>query len=158
MEGDYISAHPEIRIELNDPTLLPITDGSHIKMTLNGQLININDPAVKITFSASNPKMVVVYKPALQDGSYSLLVYGFNAYGDTLDSKGTLQTFQVSNELKIMDCYNYPNPFHKDTYFTFRDGRDDAGDLLANGVYFYKMVISRNGEKHNITQKLAIIR
>ena len=197
MEGDFISAKPVIRIELNDPTLLPVTDSSAIRITLNNKLIYNNDPAVSYSFSNSNPKMVLVYKPVFQDGSYSLLVNGKNAYGVSIDSTGTLKTFQVSNELKILYCYNYPNPFQKDTYFTFKltqipdelhiniftvagrlikritktaselsydfnriywDGRDEVGDRIANGVYLYKVVITKNGETHNVTQKLAIIR
>ena len=197
IDGDYISGKPVIKIDLNDPTLIPLTDTSAIKIMLNNRQIFYNDPAITYTFSPSNPKMVVVYKPSLQDGSYSLLVNGKNAFGFPIDSTGTLKTFQVSNELNILYCYNYPNPFNKDTYFTFKltqipdelhiniftiagrlikkitktsselnydfnriywDGRDEAGDVPANGVYLYKVIVSKNGEKHNVTQKLAIIR
>jgi hypothetical protein len=197
MEGDYISAKPVIRIELNDPTLLAISDTSALTISLNNRQIYYNDPAVSYSFNSSNPKMVVIYKPSLQDGSYSLLALGKNAYGVQIDSNGIVKTFLVSNELNILDCYNYPNPFPRDTYFTFKltqipdelhiniftvagrlirkitktssdlnydfnriywDGKDENGDKPANGVYLYKVIISRNGEKHNITQKLAIIR
>jgi hypothetical protein len=195
MEGDFISSHPVIRIELNDPTLISITDTSSIQLMLNNKQIYI--PIDSIKFNSSNPKMVVKYTLSLQDGAYTLLVFGKNAFGTLIDSAGIMKNFQVSNEAKILFCYNYPNPFQKDTYFTFKltqipdelhiniftiagrlikkitrtsselnydfnriywDGRDENGDALANGVYIYKVIISRNGEKQNVTQKLAIIR
>jgi len=197
MEGDYISAKPVIRIELNDPTLLAISDTSALTISLNNRQIYYNDLSVSYSFNISNPKMVVIYKPSLKDGSYSFLVLGKNAYGVPIDSNGIVKTFLVSNELNILDCYNYPNPFPRDTYFTFKltqipdelhiniftvagrlirkitktssdlnydfnriywDGKDENGDKPANGVYLYKVILSRNGEKHNVTQKLAIIR
>lgn len=38
------------------------------------------------------------------------------------------------------------------------DGRDADGDLVANGVYLYKVIVKRGDETENITQKLAIVR
>ncbi|MHB8580996.1 MAG: C25 family cysteine peptidase [Ignavibacteriaceae bacterium] len=38
------------------------------------------------------------------------------------------------------------------------DGRDEDGDLLANGVYFYQVVIKRAGSTDHVIQKLAIVR
>ncbi len=38
------------------------------------------------------------------------------------------------------------------------DGRDADGDLIANGVYFYKIVYKNGGVTKSYTQKLAIVR
>jgi len=38
------------------------------------------------------------------------------------------------------------------------DGKDEDGDLLANGVYLYKVLVKKNGKTNSITQKLAILR
>lgn len=38
------------------------------------------------------------------------------------------------------------------------DGRDEDGDLVANGVYIYKVIIKKGDKTKNITQKLAIVR
>jgi len=40
----------------------------------------------------------------------------------------------------------------------FWDGRDQDGDLLANGVYLYKIITSKSGEVKTQIQKLAIVR
>jgi flagellar hook assembly protein FlgD len=38
------------------------------------------------------------------------------------------------------------------------DGTDDDGALAASGVYLYKCIVSKKGQKSVATQKLAIIR
>src|ERR1035437_4576518 len=197
LNGDYISANPDIKIELNDPTITPITDTSKVIILLNDKLVYFNDPAVSYVFNSSNPKMIVNYKPKLNEGSYTLKVFGKDAYGVLFDSTGTIKNFLVSKDAKILHAYNYPDPISKDTYFTFKltqvpdelkiniytvagrlikqitkisselnydfnriywDGKDQDGDTPANGVYFYKIIISKDGQNQNITQKMAIIR
>jgi len=38
------------------------------------------------------------------------------------------------------------------------DGRDEDGDLLANGVYLYKIIMKKGNKTDNVIQKLAIVR
>ncbi len=38
------------------------------------------------------------------------------------------------------------------------DGRDEDGDLIANGVYLYKIVLKKEGKSETTTNKLAIVR
>jgi flagellar hook assembly protein FlgD len=38
------------------------------------------------------------------------------------------------------------------------DGRTEDGAMIANGVYFYKFIARRGGEKIERTMKLAILR
>lgn len=197
-DGEYISANPIIKIELNDPSLIPITDTSSVNFYLNNKRIPYRDnPDLNINFSNNNPKVVLYFTPHLEDGEYKLKVFAKDASGNLADSLGMTKTFNVINEAKILNVYNYPNPFEKDTYFTFKltqipdeikikvftiagrlvkeirvskdnlnfdlnkifwDGKDNDGDLLANGVYIYKIIMDVEGKKQDITSKLAIIR
>jgi hypothetical protein len=198
LDGDYVSSNPNIRVELDDMTLLPITDSTSIIFTLNDSLIsNLNNSSMKVFFSNTNPKMVIDYTPKLPDGEYILNVKGKNPLGVLTDSAGITKRFLVNTEVKLMEVYNYPNPFSNGTYFTFKltqipddlkirifsvtgrlirvlykksneliydfnrifwDGRDSQGDLLANGVYFYKIIMKKGDKIENVVQKLAIIR
>ncbi len=38
------------------------------------------------------------------------------------------------------------------------NGRDEDGDLLANGVYLYKIIMKKGNKTDNVIQKLAIVR
>ena len=121
-DGEYISSNPEIKIELSDPSLIPITDTSSISIFLNNKYLSYtgNEEVLSINYSASNPKAVVNYKPTLEDGEYNLRVFGKDASGNVGDSSGITKNFNVESNAKLLNVYNYPNPFVDDTYFTFK--------------------------------------
>jgi len=120
LDGDYISAEPEIKIELSDPSLLPINDPSSVMIFLNEVEIPSDSSILSYEFSETNPKVVVTFKPDLADGEYFLNVLGKDASGNLVDSAGVGRYFLVSNEAKILYVYNYPNPFKHATSFTFK--------------------------------------
>ena len=39
-----------------------------------------------------------------------------------------------------------------------KDPRDDDGDALANGVYFYKLIVEGDGKKETPVQRIAVLR
>ncbi|MDP4174585.1 MAG: C25 family cysteine peptidase [Bacteroidota bacterium] len=197
-DGEYVSSKPEIRVELSDNSFLPITDTTALKVILNDKLVNYTGSnELKITYNSQNPKAVLNFKPTLSDGEYTLRIFGKNGAGNLSDSSGIIRIFQVSNDIKLMDLYNYPNPFSNDTYFTFKltqipdemkikiytvagrmireiirnsselkfdfnkiywDGKDQDGDILANGVYLYKIVMRKGDKTDSYIQKFAIVR
>lgn len=122
INGDFISSKPNFKVELNDESLIPITDTSKILLYLNNKRIFFanNSGIMTYNYSATNPKMVVNYSPTLSDGNYTLKVVGKNATDQIIDSAGVVRKFAVKNELQLLSAYNYPNPFKDDTYFTFK--------------------------------------
>ena len=38
------------------------------------------------------------------------------------------------------------------------DGKDEDGDVIANGTYLYKMIMKDEGKVESVTQKLVIIK
>lgn len=197
LNGDYVSSNPDIKVELTDLSLIPISDTGHIQLFLNNKRISLSNKEISYSFSSSNPKFVVDYKPALSDGAYTLKVIGTNSTGQVIDSTGVVRQFLVSAQAQLLYVYNYPNPFSSETYFTFKltqipdelkikiftvsgrmikelavphgnlnydfnriewDGRDDDGDLVANGVYLYKVIIKKGTETIQAIQKLAVVR
>ncbi|MGB8317915.1 MAG: FlgD immunoglobulin-like domain containing protein, partial [Ignavibacteriaceae bacterium] len=199
MDGDYVSSNPKIKIELSDNSPLPITDTSAVSIYLDGNPVyySQNQSAVSYSFNSSNPKYVITYIPVLKDGEYNIKIIGKNSVGTFADSAGYSKSFTVMGDPRLLNVYNYPNPFPKDTYFTFKltqipdelkiriftvagrlvkeiekhssdlnydfnkiywDGRDQDGDMLANGVYFYKITLVKGDKKDNVIQKMAIVR
>ena len=197
LDGEYISPTPVIHIELNDESLLPITDPTSVLVYLNEELIPSDTSIINYQFSETNPKVVVDFTPVLEDGEYALRVLWKDSEGNIVDSSGVEKFFLVSNEAKILNVYNYPNPTNGETHFTFKltqipeeikikiftiagrlvreikltssdlkydfnkifwDGRDEDGDLLANGVYLYKVIMKAGNKSEEVTQKLAIVK
>ena len=197
LDGDYISPNPVIQIELNDESLLSITDPSSVLIYLNDNLIPSDTSIISYSFSETNPKVTVDFTPAFPDGDYTLKVLWKDYEGNIVDSTGVEKFFQVSSEAQLLYVYNYPNPTSGETYFTFKltqipenisikiftiagrlikeidltstelkfdfnkiywDGRDEDGDVLANGVYLYKVIMKAGEKSEEVTQKLAIVK
>ncbi len=121
-DGEYISSQPQIKIELSDPSLIPIIDTSSINIFLNNNYINYsgNEDNLSVNYSTSNPKVTVNYTPTLEDGEYTIRVFGKDASGNISDSSGLSKSFNVQSDAKLLNVYNYPNPFSTETYFTFK--------------------------------------
>ena len=120
LDGEYISPTPNILIELNDQSLLPITDPSSVMVYLNEELIPSDTSIISYEFSTTNPKVKVDFTPVLADGEYSLKVLWRDSEGNIVDSSGVEKFFIVSNEAKLLYVYNYPNPTSGETHFTFK--------------------------------------
>ncbi len=120
MDGDYISSKPEIKVELFDQSLLPVTNSSSVAIFLNDVEINPDSSIVTYQYNSANPKVVITYKPVLKSGEYTLKVFAKNASGNVVDSSGVEKNFVVNEDTKILYVYNYPNPTNGETYFTFK--------------------------------------
>lgn len=119
VDNDFVSSKPRIKIELNDPSYLPVTDTSSISISVNNNPVYYtNNNKLSYNFNSSNPKMVVEYTPEFNDGEYSLSVSAKNDLGNK--SENETKQFVVSSTPQILNLYNYPNPFNSETYFTFK--------------------------------------
>jgi hypothetical protein len=201
LNGDYVSAKPNILIKLFDNSPLPIQDTSNVALRLDNQHVPyVNNPQLTYSFpSTGSEKAELQFRPELTDGSHSLFIDGQDASGNPLSGSTFRVDFSVRNAPTLQDVYNYPNPFPYDTYFTFNltgstlpdelkiriytvagrlihtllvpvsslhfgfnrfywDGRDYDGNEIANGVYFYTMVLKNGDKTDNVTQRLAKVR
>jgi hypothetical protein len=122
INGDFVSNKPTIKISLSDESPIPIVDTTAVKIYLNEEPVyyGANQDKLSYTINSSNPKFVAEYKPDLADGDYLLRVVGKDPNGNTADSASSEVYFVVSSETKLLQVYNYPNPFANETYFTFR--------------------------------------
>ena len=193
LDGDLVSARPEVVIEIRDENpLLLLDDPQLFEITIidpNGlsQNLSIEDPDIQF-LGATDPtdnRARMIWQPELVvDGTYQM---GVRARDRTGNSAGRLlaeQSFVIQNEQLLSNVLPYPNPFSTRTHFVYTlsgsedledvriqiltasgrivrdissfelgplqvgthqteyawDGRDQYGDQLANGVYFYRVL------------------
>ncbi|NWF50696.1 MAG: T9SS type A sorting domain-containing protein [Ignavibacteriaceae bacterium] len=195
LDGDFVAPKPEVELIINYPVWFPVEDTSAIQFKVNNNLIPYH--LLNSTYDSVNRTINYKYSPNLPDGENFISLY-------TVDNNGLMQStpsfekyFRVSSELKLLEVFNYPNPFKESTAFTFKltqipdelrikiysiagrlirnislkasqlnydfnritwDGRDEDGDVVANGVYIYKVIITKSDKSESITQKLSIVR
>ncbi len=80
----------------------------------------------------------------------------------------TFKLTQIPDELKIKiftvagrlirEITKTSSELNFDFNRIFWDGKDQDKNEIANGVYFYKIIITRDGKQQDVTQKLAVVR
>lgn len=202
LDGDIVSAKPEIMIQLKDENkYLALNDSSLFRVYLKSMANNVENRVYFTTSGKENMKFIpaqlpknsckIIYNPEFKaDGKYQLRVQGKDKSGNESGSNYYSITFEVITKSTITELFNYPNPFSTATRFVFTltgselptdfriqiitvsgklartitlpelgnihigrniteyawDGKDDFGDKLANGVYFYHVITSINGQ------------
>ncbi|NMB83438.1 MAG: T9SS type A sorting domain-containing protein, partial [Ignavibacteria bacterium] len=120
-DGDFISSTPDIKISLSSSSIIPLTDTTSIEIQLNNERIYFkNNSTINYSFADTNPKMIINYKPVLDEGEYLFKVVAKNPNNSTMESTTVQKKFLVSKNAKLLYVYNYPNPFSDETFFTFK--------------------------------------
>ena len=151
-EIPYPNAHTEIRWT---PVL---ADGKHtISFIVRGPSGNYSDSlAHTLEFYTSNQtdiQNVFNYPNPFNDNTN----FTFQLTGANIPEKFTIKIFTVAGRLIkniIVPQSDLQIGFNK----IYWDGRDEDGSLLANGVYFYKIIIKNNGNVKSVIQKFAKIK
>ncbi|MEN8191880.1 MAG: FlgD immunoglobulin-like domain containing protein, partial [Bacteroidota bacterium] len=110
IDGDFVSNEPEIVFQIDYEGPFPIDDTTAVRYYLDNKPIPYS--AMQVEHDSVNQSIRSTYRPPLENGDHFIKIASeaFN-----LD-----RFFTVSNELKIVDLYNYPNPFSDETAFTFK--------------------------------------
>ncbi len=118
LNGDFVSNNPNIKVKLQYPTWFAVSDTSSLSMLLDNEKIPFDN--LKIKNDSANRTLTFELDPMLNDGEHQFKIFGNNVYGKLDNQPGFERVFLVSNELAIINCYNYPNPVKDNTYFTFK--------------------------------------
>jgi len=198
-DDDYIRYNPEIVLTLHSNNPVPVTSRDNFTVTIDGEAMDLDSIGFTMTPATKDQPATLRFQPSLEDGIY---YFGFNAedakqtpvYDDVPEVR-----LHVSTKSSIDEMYNYPNPFQRETSFTFRltgveppqevevkvytvagrlirhltypasamrigynslkwNGRDEDGDELANGVYFYKIIAKFTDKSFENIGRMAVMR
>jgi hypothetical protein len=131
LDGDLISAKPEIMIRLKDDSKkLALNDSSAFKIKLikpDATVENIifdgitNEfiPADSTKLNSDNTARALLKPLFTDDGKYQLIVQGYDKSGNASGNYDYRVGFEVINKAMISNVLNYPNPFTTKTQFVF---------------------------------------
>ena len=120
INGDIISAKPDIMITLEDNSPLPL-DTSYFTLIYDNEPLYFAESNLTYEYTPyPNSRAEIHWKPELPDGKHVLEVLAKDASGNFFDTTSSRTSFFVFNEEDLTEVYNYPNPFTNDTYFTFQ--------------------------------------
>ncbi len=132
LDGDIVSAEPEIVINLRDEnTFLALNDTSNFSMAIAnplGEEEQIYFASEQVTFvpaddaaasSGNNVARVIINKGFTESGIYELLVRATDRSGNESGNYDYRISFEVITENMVSNVLNYPNPFTSSTKFIF---------------------------------------
>jgi hypothetical protein len=135
INGDIVSAKPDVMITLEDNSPLPL-DTSFFTIVYDGVPLYFAQPELNYEYTPyPNSKAQINWLPDLNDGEHTLEILAKDASGNFFDSTSSRSTFSVFNEFDLIRVFNYPNPFTNDTHFTFELRGSELPDRVNIKVY-----------------------
>ncbi len=140
MDGDLVSAQPEIVIQLSDENrYIPLNDTSLFSVYIKSHQTGIenkiaigSNPNVEfIPAKLPENKAKILYNPRFSnDGVYELRVQARDINGNESGIYDYNISFQIINESTITNVFNYPNPFSTSTRFVFELTGSEVPDQM----------------------------
>ncbi|MBN1638713.1 MAG: hypothetical protein JW866_07090 [Ignavibacteriales bacterium] len=130
LNGDYVSPSPKIIFLLKDNSPFPL-DSSLISIYHNYRKLSYKEDSLNFDYTEyPRAEAIIEWHPTFEDGDNYISLYATDASKDTNNSVRYDINFIVSSDDKILDIYNYPNPFQSETYFTFNlTGKELPNDI-----------------------------
>jgi len=134
LDGDIVSARPEIEISLNDENTVLLLDSPADTAQFKVFLTRPGRPMERIFFRDAQGNEILQFIPAdgpqnearifyrpkfVDDGKYLLTVQAMDLSRNPSGDKDYKISFEVINRSTITEVLNYPNPFTTSTRFVF---------------------------------------
>jgi hypothetical protein len=120
--GDVVSASPTLIADLSDSSGINTSDvgiGHRIEAWLDGQAEGIDLSASYRSKPDTYKEGVIEYQmPTVAEGLHRLRLRAWDTYNNPSTTE-TLFDVGTSTGLRLTKVFNFPNPFHQSTVFTF---------------------------------------
>jgi len=119
MPGDFVSAEPLITCEVFDDGVLTIDDTSRLNILLDGVRVSHRAAGQALSIeelSVSRLKARIQYRPNLDDGNHLIEFFVRDASRNTGYVRAEVL---VKTDFQLSNVMNYPNPFARETEFTY---------------------------------------
>lgn len=151
-----ITSHPFRQIEIEWTPLL--ADGMHrlsinVKNALGNFSDSLNHKIQFYTFKKSDIQNIFNYPNPFQDNTN----FTFQLTGSNIPEEVLIQIFTVAG--RFINAMSVPSSALQIGYNIVPwNGRDKEGNIIANGVYFYKITVKNNGIVKSVIQKLVKVK
>lgn len=162
MDGDIVSARPNIQITVNDENqYLAIDDTSNFSIFLKKP----SDKDHKRVYFTQNGKQNMIFHPAdlpknkckieynpelKEDGTYNLLIQAKDESGNKSGAIDYNVKFEVINKSTITNVMNWPNPFSTRTHFVFTLTGSRVPDYMKIQIMTVTGKVVREIEMHEL--------
>ncbi|MFQ5628524.1 MAG: C25 family cysteine peptidase [bacterium] len=118
-QSSFVARRPEIICHIYDENSLAIRDTSHVSVFIDESRIAYTDPFIRPQLKLlpqGEKRAEVVLHPEFEAGDHMVTFLVNDAFGNRAVKSATVK---VSAELALQNVLNYPNPFDRETEFTF---------------------------------------
>lgn len=117
LDWDYVEPNSKVNVELSYPVWFPVTDTSAIQIFVNGRRIYAEK--LIYDYDTIERKMKCEFDLSIESGEHNIRVFTKDVYGRISNKPVFEKYFKVSQNIEVLNVYNYPNPFKDGTNFTF---------------------------------------
>ena len=143
MNGDIVSARPEVNIRLKDENpFLILQDTTLLKLILkdpeqNTKAIYFSNPNIVFEPAGGDRNEAFIeWRPTFDvDGDYQLIVQGEDVTGNQSGALDYKINFKIVNKKMISNVLNYPNPFSTATRFVYTLTGDQTPDFFKIQIF-----------------------
>jgi hypothetical protein len=130
--GDVVNNNPTLIIELSDSNGINTSDigiGHQLEARIDNEPQSINLSTYYRSEVNDYTRGKITYKfTNIREGEHKLTIRAWDTYNNAADA---MIQFRVRTNTKLFleNVYNYPNPFSKETYFTFQHNQSPPLDI-----------------------------
>lgn len=126
--GDLVSSQPTILVEIRDENqFLLLNDTAMYQLSISypdgtSELLSYQDERIEFlpATTTTDNKASVIFQPTLSlDGRYELRIQARDRSNNNSGRLDLVKEFEVINEQRVANVFNYPNPFTTSTQFVY---------------------------------------